>query len=243
VPIIRAMIWGVVGAVAGYFAAALGSDVIMGWAGVSNFEGGRGMGAAFVFGPLGGLAGLILGIWFGLRRGGRRPGAGKLAGQGALAVVGLVALVAAGIFLYWESGEHRLTYDGSGANLDFEIRTPIAYQWPADKDVIDIELDAGSSRMSATLPDAWLRHDADWQIMSATIELYLRLSERLLVLRLPDHRDRIFRVRLPAKPDPDAGWSDWYKVDFVGLPDHPQTVSPGSEDPFEIRYKVSVWGQ
>lgn len=242
-PIIRAMIWGVIGAVAGYLAAAFGSDAVMGWQGVSDFEGGRGMAAAFVFGPFGGLAGLILGIWFGLRRTGRRPGAGKLVGQGALAVVGIVALVAGGIYLYWESGEHRLTYDGSGANLDFEIRTPASFQWPADKNTIDFELDAGSSRMSPSISDDWLRRDADWAVLSGTIELYLRVSQRLLVMRMPDGRDRIFRLRLPATPDPGAGWSDWYKVDFIGLPNQPQTVSPGPEDPFEIRYKVSVWGQ
>jgi len=243
VPIIRAMLWGVVGAAIGYFVAALGSDVVMGWQGVSNFEGGRGMAAGLFFGPLGGLFGLGLGIWFGLRRGGRRPDFGKSVGQGALAVLGLVALVAGGVFLYWESGEHRLTYDDAGANLDFEIRTPASFPWPSDKDAIDLELDAGSSRMSPTLPDEWLHRDADWAVLSGTIELYLRVSQRLLVMRMPDHRDRIFRLRLPAKPDPGAGWSDWYKVDFIGLPNQPQTVPPGPEDPFEIRYKISVWGQ
>ena len=97
--------------------------------------------------------------------------------------------------------------------------------------------------MSPTLPDDWLHRDADWAVLSGTIELYLRVSQRLLVMRMPDHRDRIFRLRLPAKPDPAAGWSDWYKVDFIGLPNQSQTVQPGPEDPFEIRYKVSVWGQ
>jgi hypothetical protein len=63
------------------------------------------------------------------------------------------------------------------------------------------------------------------------------------VLKLADGRDRLFRIRLPAKPDVDAGWSDWQKVDFIGIADQPQTVPPGREDPFEIRYKVRIWGQ
>jgi MFS family permease len=242
VPVVRAIIFGILGAVLGYVAAALLSDVVMGLEGVSNFEGGRAMASALVFGPLGGLAGLGLGIWLGLRGRGRRPGLGKLAGQGLLALLGIAALVAGGIFLYWESGEHRLTYDGAGATLAFEIRVPAAFPLPADKGAVDIELDAGSSRMSATLDDAWLRRDADWAVMSGSVELYLRISERLLVLRLPDGKDRLFRLRLPAKPDPDAGWSDWYKVDFIGAPNQPQAARPGPDDPFEIRYKVSVWG-
>ena len=67
--ILRAVIGGIVGLLVGYFAVAFLSSIVMGWAGVSDFEGGRGMGAAFVFGPLGGLLGLAGGIWLGLRRG------------------------------------------------------------------------------------------------------------------------------------------------------------------------------
>jgi hypothetical protein len=62
------------------------------------------------------------------------------------------------------------------------------------------------------------------------VELYYRTSQRLLVLRFPDGRDRIFRPALGAKPDLDEGWSNWRKVDFVGLPDQAQAVKPGPED-------------
>jgi hypothetical protein len=243
VAVIRAIIGGLIGAVAGFFAGAFVSLVVLGLAGVSDFDGGRGMVAGLLFGPLGGLVGLGLGIWLGLRLGGRRPGLGKLAAQGGLAVLSIAGLIAVGIFLFWESQEHRLTYDGSGATLEFEIRVPAAYPLPADKSGIDLELDAGSSRMSGYLDDDWLHRDADWAVMSGGVELYLRLSQRLLVLRLPDGKDRLFQLRLPAKPDPDAGWSDWYKVDFIGAPGQPQAARPGPDDPFEIRYKIGVWGQ
>jgi hypothetical protein len=36
--------------IGGYFAAALLSNIVMGWYGVSDFEGGRGMATAFLFG-------------------------------------------------------------------------------------------------------------------------------------------------------------------------------------------------
>ena len=77
---------------------------------------------------------------------------------------------------------------------------------------------------------------------SGEVELYYRTSHRLLVFRFPDGRDRIFDPRLAARPDPEAGWSDWRPVDFVGLPNQPQTVKPGPEDPYELRYRLRVWG-
>ncbi len=62
-----AIIAGIVGAMTGFVAAAILSYVIMDWAGVSNFEGKRGMAMVFLFGPMGGPVGLGLGVWLALR--------------------------------------------------------------------------------------------------------------------------------------------------------------------------------
>ena len=59
--ILRAIVGGIAGLLIGYFVAAFASNIVMGWLGVSDFEGGRGMAAVFAFGPLGGLLGLIAG--------------------------------------------------------------------------------------------------------------------------------------------------------------------------------------
>ena len=83
--VLRAVIGGIVGLLVGYFAAAFLSGIVMGWLGVSDFEGGRGMAAVFAFGPLGGLLGLAGGIWLGLRRGGKQP-VGKALGRAGGAV-------------------------------------------------------------------------------------------------------------------------------------------------------------
>ncbi len=60
--ILRAVIGGIAGILIGYFIAAFASSIVMGWFGVSDFEGGRGMAAAFAFGPLGGLLGRCYGF-------------------------------------------------------------------------------------------------------------------------------------------------------------------------------------
>jgi hypothetical protein len=243
VAIIWAIIGGIIGAVVGFAVAALLSSVIMGWQGVSDFEGQRGMAALFFFGPLGGLAGLGLGIWLALRLARGKGGLGAFARQGGLAVLAIVGTVALGLFIFAQVGDDHLTYDGAGATLEFEIRTPAAFALPSERSKASIEIDTDKSQQPGYLDDSWPRRDGEWQVISGGVELYFRTSQRLLVLRLGDGRDRLFRIRLPSKPDPDAGWSEWQNVDFVGVADQPQTVPPGPEDPFEVRYKVRVWGQ
>ena len=113
--ILRAVIGGIAGLLVGSFAAAFLSSIVMGWFGVSDFEGGRGMAAAFGFRPLGGLIGLVGGIWLGLRRGAQPIG--KALGRAGIALLAIVALGAGGLALYYYSIPHRLEYDQAGASL------------------------------------------------------------------------------------------------------------------------------
>ncbi|HEV8388462.1 MAG TPA: hypothetical protein VGQ35_01400 [Dongiaceae bacterium] len=128
--ILRAVIGGIVGLLVGYFGVAFLSTVVMGWFGVSDFEGGRGMAAAFLFGPPGGLLGLVGGIWLGLRLGGRQPAGKALKGAG-IALLAIVAIAAAGLAIQYFSVPHRLEYDQAGASLEFELRAPPSFALPA----------------------------------------------------------------------------------------------------------------
>jgi hypothetical protein len=239
--ILRAVIGGIAGVLIGYFGAAFLSSIVMGWYGVSDFEGGRGMAAAFVFGPLGGLLGLVGGIWLGLRLGGRPPLSKALKGAG-IALLAIMAIAAAGLAIQYYTVPHRLEYDQAGASLEFELRAPARFALPADPTAIEVTLDTDLNQQPAVWHDPAMRQEGDWQVLSGTVELYYRTSSRLLVFAFPDGRDRIFRPGLGARPDPDQGWSEWRRVDFVGLPDQPRTVKPGPEDPLEIRCRVRVWG-
>ena len=239
--VLRAVIGSIVGLLIGYFAAAFLSGIVMGWFGVSDFEGGRGMAAAFGFGPLGGLLGLVGGVWLGLRRGGTQP-VGKALGCAGIALLAIVALAAGGLAIYYyldpapagiRPGQRLARVRAARAGglrscrRSLQDRShPRHRPQPAARDL---------ARSGATVrgrPAGARRHGR---------ALY-RTSSRLLVFRFPDGRDRIFRLGLAAKPDPEDGWSDWRAVDFVGLPGQPQTEEPGPEDPLELRYKVRVWG-
>jgi hypothetical protein len=239
--ILRAIVGGIAGLLIGYFVAAFASNIVMGWLGVSDFEGGRGMAAVFAFGPLGGLLGLIAGIWLGLRRRGGQP-VGKALARAGIAVLAIVAIAAGGLAVYYFSIPHRLDYDEAGASLEFELRAPADFALPEDPYKIEVTLDTDLNQQPAIWLDPALRQEDGRQVLSGTVELYYRTSSRLLVVRFPDGRDRIFRLGLAAKPDPEDGWSDWRSVDFVGLPGQPQTVKPGPQDALELRHRVRVWG-
>jgi hypothetical protein len=239
--VLRAVIGGIIGLLVGYFGAAFLSSIVMGWFGVSDFEGGRGMGAAFVFGPLGGLLGLIGGIWLALRRGGKQP-VGQALKHAGIALLAIVAIAAAGLAIQYYSVPHRLEYDQAGVSLEFELRAPAGFALPEDPYKIEVTLDTDLNQQPAIWHDPATRRESDWTVLSGVVELYYRTSQRLLVFRFPDGRDRIFRLGLAAKPDPGQGWSDWRAVDFVGVPGQPQAVKPGPEDLLALRYRVDVWG-
>ncbi len=246
---LRAFVGGLLGLVIGAIGTAFASDILMGWAGVSDFEGGRGMAAVFFWGPIGGVVGLGIGIWLGLRLGRKRavaPG-GKPAPRHGLrnatiAVAGIIAL--GGAILWWQyaSTPRHLEYDQAGADLEFELRAPPQLAASLDAKAIEISLDTDLNRM----PGSWSadppRVAGEWTSLSGGVELYYRTSSRLLVFRFPEGRDLIFQPALAAKPDPDDGWSDWRKADHVGLPDRPRAVKPRPEDAYELRYRVRVRG-
>lgn len=64
---IRAVLLGLVGLVLGWLIAAIGTYVLGGAFGLKDFEGERATVAFFAIGPIGGLAGFILGIWLARR--------------------------------------------------------------------------------------------------------------------------------------------------------------------------------
>ncbi|WP_295555809.1 hypothetical protein [uncultured Hyphomicrobium sp.] len=59
---------GLAGAIAGWVLAAAATILLGSYFGLSEFEGERSMTAIFAIGPVGGIVGLIIGLWLGSRR-------------------------------------------------------------------------------------------------------------------------------------------------------------------------------
>lgn len=58
---------GLAGAVIGWIAAAAATLLLGGYFGLTEFEGERSMTAVFGIGPMGGVIGLIVGLWLAVR--------------------------------------------------------------------------------------------------------------------------------------------------------------------------------
>jgi hypothetical protein len=235
---ILALIAGLVGAALGWFAAAAAALVISGLLGVSDFEGARGMTAIFGIGPIGGLAGLVLGVVLVLRIRGRH-GAGGIAWRVPLVVAGIVALVAAGLWWMYET-RPVLNSNGPAPRLAFEVRLPPGLAVPADAGGMEAELHTERNRMPGVIARDGVRMEEGRAIIAGSVELYFRSGWRLLEVKVPDQGDRLFKLGLPASPRHTTPFGPWERAAFIASPGGQQPRKTGPDEGFEIRYRV-LW--
>src|SRR5690242_10774956 len=94
-----ALLAAVAGAVLGYLGAAGIGAVLAAAFRMSSFEGASGYFVAFVAGPIGAIAGLVLGMYLALRLHGGFSGFSAIAGRMAMIVVAIGVLTAGGILI------------------------------------------------------------------------------------------------------------------------------------------------
>lgn len=234
------------GAIAGYALALAAAVGLMELSGTGyGPDGGGAMAAGFVFGPAGGLVGMVVGAFLVLRRGRRPAGAALLK---ALAV--MAALVAGGygalllVPLYRAHFCASLALTGTPPRLLLDIRLDPASAVPARGQDVRLDLSTGGSQRPGRVFEI-LPPDAEGRVrLAADAELFERSADRLLVLRLPGEPVRLFRLRLPAGAPQMDVMSPWQRVDFTDAmtPDsRPRPAPP--EDRTAIRYRVSWPGR
>lgn len=91
----------------------------------------------------------------------------------------------------------------------------------------------------ATLFDKSERRDGERMAVSGAVELYFRTSQRLLVVKPRGAADRVFRLKLAAKPGHMRAPGPWQTADTVAGPGE-APHRPGTGDGYELRYRV-VW--
>jgi hypothetical protein len=191
--------------VLGFLSGLLGA--LAGWAGLAALvvliagpdrDGGIAMGAFFDIGPIGGVAGLIAGIWLFVRFGLVRPPllpaeisdaaphrATRLSFPFAATVVLIVAILG-----WWGWYEF--------------IRSP-----NLSHGFMTLQIEEASGHAEAMLPPNWRAHDGERRAIIATASLMYKTRHRAVSLTLPDVPTQRWPVELPSDPDPTPGFSPW----------------------------------
>jgi hypothetical protein len=234
--LIAAIVGGAVGAGIGVGIASLLAPAL----GISSFEGAAGYFTVFIGGPLGGLLGLMLGAVLVLRRRGHR-GFGAISGRVGLVFVG-VALVAAAVVGYFYLSQDILNPNGGAPRLVFEIRLPAGASAPTDNER-PIQLETSKNRMPALMERSATRDDGGRSVLVGTVEMYYRISSRLLTMTMPDKTDLIFNLKLGSAPKHSREFSPWERAERIVDPgkDQPRRTTPA--DNYEIRYRTEWPGE
>jgi hypothetical protein len=235
--IMIALLAGIVGAVVGGFLGIAGAAMLAPMLGITSFEGASGYFAVFIGGPIGVLAGIIVGVVLASRLSGVRSG-GAIAGRFGLVVLVIFGLVAAGLAYMWFERDLVAT-GGPPPKLAFEIRLPPGTPAPAPAD-ITIHLDSAKSHNPATLVTQQFRRDDDRPVIVGSVEIYYRESSRLLVMRLPNQPDRIFALKLGKDPKHSKQLGPWQRVDHIFEQGQTAARRATAADNYEVRYRA-VW--
>jgi len=235
-----AVLAGIVGAVVGWCVAALAGAWIAGLFGMSDFEGGRGMFAAFFVGPIGGLLAMVGSVWITFRIGkGAQPITAMVARIAAvLACIALLVAAAIEVRLYTLD-----TYTSSlPPFLEFEIGLPISMRMPSPSE-LRVELHTDKNVGEGLLSDHWLLERDGRNVLAGSVPLAFKTSSRFLVLSYPDEPTHLFRLPLSRDPDSSAAMGAWHRPDHIDIAGERAPRAAPADDPFEIRYRVRRAGE
>ncbi|QQS11619.1 MAG: hypothetical protein IPK81_18910 [Rhodospirillales bacterium] len=233
---IAIVLGGAVGALVGYGAGMAGSMLVMGRLGVSDFEGKRATASAFLFGPVGALAGIVLGCWLAQTFAGDGASLGATLRGVGLTVVALLVLGGAWVAMTWFRTDQPVVRNAAPPRLAFEFRVPAARGFPA---AAGATLDTDSNRMPATMKPGSPSTDGDWSVLAGEVEIYYRATWRRLVLDLGGGRQLLFDPGLPRVPAKSTDWSAWRRAEGVfSAPGQTTAGAPGPDDVVEMRGRV-----
>lgn len=205
------------GALAGW--SALAALVVM-LAGPDR-DGGIAMGAVFDIGPIGGVVGLIAGIWlfvrFGLVRNAAPPAAAETSDAAPHRATrpsypfAATVLLAVAILGYWGWYEFIRSPNLSHGfmTLQVEFRLPAGMTLPDKEEDVHIEIEEATGYADAMLPANWRAHDGDRKAIIASALLMYKTRHRAVSLTLPGVPTQRWPIDLPSDPDPTPGFSPW----------------------------------
>lgn len=232
-----ALLVALVGAALGFALGATAAGLLAPVFGITSFEGAAGYFSVFIGGPIGALAGLLLGALLVLRRAGQRS-AGAMVGGVVFVLVGAIGLAAAGLGAFWLM-RPLTNANGPPPQLVFEIRLSPGAAPPVDRDAV--ELQTSENRMPANLAAA--HRDDGRDILAGSVEIYYRTWRRMLVLRMPDKTDVLFDLSLGLTPEHTKTFTAWRRADYIARPGDDQVQRATPADAYELRYRVEWAGE
>ncbi|WP_349631255.1 acriflavin resistance protein [Bradyrhizobium sp. AUGA SZCCT0222] len=196
-----------------------------------SIDGGLGIVMSTLAGVAAALAvAIVLSVYF--RSGYRSPR--DLFKHGLAAVV-VIALVA---FVVYDVRHAALAYLGinpAKPAVEFEIRLPkAALTAIADTQV---ELLTDRNQKLAKVQDALASTSDGRSVLTGTVTLDYRTTERMVVINLPGRAQTQFKLRLPASPTHSDKFGPWHLADGITLA-RGDTVTPETHNAFAIRYRV-----
>ncbi|MGY8710850.1 hypothetical protein RAD16_34395 [Bradyrhizobium sp. 18BD] len=222
--------------VLGFLSALLGA--LAGWSGLAALvvmlagpdrDGGIAMGAFVDIGPIGGIAGLIAGIWlfmrFGLIRNTAPPPTAESSDDAPRRTARLslpfaipVLLIAAGLAWWgWHEFIRSPNLSHGFMTLDIEFRLPAGMALPDSEEDLKIEVEEAQGYANPLLPANWRAHDGDRRAIIASASLMYKTRHRAISLTLPGVPTQRWPVDLRSDPDPTPGFSPW-RVASEGSP-------------------------
>jgi hypothetical protein len=237
------LLWALGGMVLGFGAFAVGASLFASWTNASNREGAVGY---FVIGL--GLVGAVLGLVAGLVWYARSaPGGEKLRqlGQGALGLAVFAAVVAAAAWAWAQSHETPVLYNGNTQAdllLEFRVASASAPSGPA-RQWLNVEVTTAKTRPVALVLQDEVHEEAAQLIVPAVQGPLIRAGNRLVVARLQlptGERHEVFMPRMPRRPDPKGGWSDWSSPRTVF---DVRTGTEGGTALLQMRWRVRLYGE
>ena len=229
-----------------FFTAVLGcvlalfvGDYLTKLAHVSEMEGQRGMMVVFLCGPLGILAGLVIGVIASILVRRQGPAGFLIAQAWSLLIVCGVAGLLGGVPYVLSDKPPRI--DGKQLKLQFELRTPATFQIPDRPDGYSIRvslyIDNQQSRF-AFLDWSGITRDAEHLTIPGNVPLLTHSRSRSLLASIGDEPAGSQFIELKIPPTPtreDETWSDWIfatqRADLSPVPE---------PERFAARYRVRM---
>ena len=225
---------GAVSATVGYVAAVL----ILQSMGVRDREGAIGYAGIF-FGIIAGIAGLILSVAVTLRW--RTGSAGSALVQSPVALAGIAALAAVGLYAYYQSVDQPIATNSAPPILSYELQAPDGAKLPPDSQ-LQIRLQAGKTRAEGWWDKEQPGSSDGSPVLFGHLELYLKTSDRMLELALPGAENYLWNLKLPASPlgSKYKEWSKWYPADYHFTAESNNGKRIPADKAYKIRYRVEA---